>query len=117
MPSYPPFLLLIAQNSFIATSLFLGFALFVTFIAKERCLVITRIFFSLTSNCVFGTSQFKMVVVIEIYIYRLDLDILFVLYRYFDYQARESDDIPLVDPAVFFCSIFLSNICKLVKYI
>ena len=56
MPCYPPCLILIAQNSFVAKSLFLGFALFLTFIAKERCLVITRIFFSLTSNCVFGTS-------------------------------------------------------------
>ena len=56
MPSYPSCLLLIARNSFVATSLFQGFALQLTFIPKERCLVISRIFFSLTSNCVFGTS-------------------------------------------------------------
>ena len=37
MPSYLPCLLLVAQNSFVATGLFLGSVLHLTFLAKEAC--------------------------------------------------------------------------------
>ena len=47
------------QNSFVATSLFLGSALLLTFIAKEAYLVVSPIFFSLTSNCAVGISFFS----------------------------------------------------------
>lgn len=53
-----PCLILIAQlNSFVATSLFLGSVLLLTFIAKEACFVVSLTFFSLTSNCVVGINS------------------------------------------------------------